>query len=59
MPKAKKRPPSEETRLRRIASNFAKLPHTQAQNIKKSRRGAEIVRHATATQGGVPKKPKK
>jgi hypothetical protein len=48
-----KKMPSEETRLKRIARNYAKLPKEQAQNIKKSVRGAEIIRHATATAGGV------
>jgi hypothetical protein len=47
--------PSEKERLDRIAKNVAKMPKKQVQNIKKSKRGAEIVRHATATATGVPK----
>ncbi len=49
--------PSEEARLKRIAKNYAKLPKKQAQNVKKSVRGAEIVRHATGTEAGVPQRP--
>jgi hypothetical protein len=45
--------PSEQTRLDRIARNYKKLPKKQAQNIKKSERGAEIIRHATGTAAGA------
>lgn len=46
--------PSEQERLDRIAKNVAKLPKKQAQNLKKARRSAEIIRHATGTQSGAP-----
>jgi hypothetical protein len=46
--------PSQEERLKRIAKNYGKLPKKQAQNVKKSDRGAEIIRHATSTASGVP-----
>lgn len=47
--------PSERERLDRIAKNVAKLDPKRVRNLKKSKRGAEIIRHATATQSGQPK----
>ena len=44
---------SEQERLDRIKENYKKLPKEQAQNLKKSPRGAEIIRHATGTAGGA------
>jgi hypothetical protein len=47
--------PSEQERLDRIARNVRKLDPKRVRNLKKSVRGAEIIRHATGTASGQPR----
>ena len=45
--------PTEETRLKRIAKNYERLPKAKRQNIMKASRSSEIVKHAQGTASGA------